>query len=102
VSVAARIGYCGLDRGREPLSGGEVRSCWVGRPLIIEDPVPAPAEPPVAVPQPAEPYLSGFVPLDPPVVANAEAPAPPPVDLPVPLPSPDPTRDGLLWGDLEA
>jgi hypothetical protein len=26
--VAARIGFCGLDRKREPLQGGEVRACW--------------------------------------------------------------------------
>jgi len=27
-SVAANIGYCGLDRTRRPLSGEEIRSCW--------------------------------------------------------------------------
>ncbi|HEY8438317.1 MAG TPA: hypothetical protein VIK65_06855 [Candidatus Limnocylindrales bacterium] len=27
-SVAARLGYCGLDRGRQPLAGDEVRACW--------------------------------------------------------------------------
>ena len=82
-SVAARIGYCGLDRGREPLSGGEVRSCWVGRPLVLEDEA-SPPEPLVAVPQPTEPYLSGFVPLDPPPVAKVE----PHVIDPEPLPAP--------------
>ncbi|MGK2851076.1 MAG: hypothetical protein ACSLFN_09230 [Candidatus Limnocylindrales bacterium] len=27
-AVAANLGYCGLDRGRQPLDGGEIRSCW--------------------------------------------------------------------------
>ena len=27
-SVAARVGFCGLDRRRRPLQGDEVRACW--------------------------------------------------------------------------
>jgi tagatose-1,6-bisphosphate aldolase non-catalytic subunit AgaZ/GatZ len=27
-SVAANVGYCGLDRGRLPLRGDEIRACW--------------------------------------------------------------------------
>ena len=27
-SVAARVGYCGLDRRRQPLEGDDVRACW--------------------------------------------------------------------------
>jgi hypothetical protein len=27
-SVAGQLGYCGLDRQRQPLRGDEVRSCW--------------------------------------------------------------------------
>ncbi len=27
-SVAARVGFCGLNRRHEPLHGGEVRVCW--------------------------------------------------------------------------
>jgi hypothetical protein len=26
--VAAQIGYCGLDRKRQPLLGSEIRACW--------------------------------------------------------------------------
>jgi hypothetical protein len=26
--VAGQLGYCGLDRRREPLSGDEIRACW--------------------------------------------------------------------------
>ena len=27
-SVAAQLGYCGLDRQRRPLRGDEIRACW--------------------------------------------------------------------------
>ena len=27
-SVAAQLGYCGLDRKRQPLVGTEIRACW--------------------------------------------------------------------------
>jgi hypothetical protein len=27
-SVAAQLGYCGLDRKRQPLDGNEIRGCW--------------------------------------------------------------------------
>jgi hypothetical protein len=39
-SVAARIGFCGLDRQREPLRGDEVRACWEdGAVAVAPDPV---------------------------------------------------------------
>ena len=31
-SVAAQLGYCGLDRQRRPLPGDEIRACWEGGP----------------------------------------------------------------------
>jgi len=40
-SVAAQIGYCGLDRRRLPLHGDEIRPCWeAALPAAIE-PLPA-------------------------------------------------------------
>jgi hypothetical protein len=27
-SVAGQLGYCGLDRTRQPLTGDEIRGCW--------------------------------------------------------------------------
>ncbi|MEX1169727.1 MAG: hypothetical protein WEE50_06265 [Chloroflexota bacterium] len=27
-AVAGQLGYCGLDRGRRPLKGDEIRPCW--------------------------------------------------------------------------
>jgi hypothetical protein len=42
-SVAAQLGYCGLDRKRLPLRGDEIRACWEGRPgVIVADQPPAP------------------------------------------------------------
>ena len=31
-SVAGSLGYCGLDRRRQPLTGDEIRACWEARP----------------------------------------------------------------------
>ncbi len=35
-SVAAQLGYCGLDRERRPLRGDEIRACWEASTLPIE------------------------------------------------------------------
>jgi hypothetical protein len=39
--VAAQIGYCGLDRRRQPLVGDEIRACWESRP-VERAPLPLP------------------------------------------------------------
>jgi hypothetical protein len=39
-SVAAQLGYCGLDRARLPLRGDEIRGCWEASALPAEQPVP--------------------------------------------------------------
>jgi len=69
-SVAAQIGYCGLDRRRLPLAGTELRGCWeagIARPLDAPGAVPVEpgsfaAEEPEA-PSPAL-RLRGFVPVE--------------------------------------
>jgi hypothetical protein len=39
-SVAARVGFCGLDKRRVPLNGDEVRACWADGALALPpDPV---------------------------------------------------------------
>ena len=40
--MAARVGFCALDRKHEPLRGDEVRACWEdgAAPPIPEAPVP--------------------------------------------------------------
>ena len=39
-SVAGQLGYCGLDRGRQPLTGEEIRGCWEGWTLVTGTSVP--------------------------------------------------------------
>ena len=57
----------GSTAGTTRSPGAEVRSCWEGRPLVLEDEAPPPA-PVVAgdaiTPDPDELYLSGFVLVD--------------------------------------
>lgn len=37
ISVAANVGYCGLDRHHRPLAGTEIRACWEEAPTIAID-----------------------------------------------------------------
>ena len=106
-SVAARIGYCGLDRDREPLAGDEIRGCWVAVPAIATE-----AEatlPPDRLPEFAPPrVILGFVPVENVETADASAADPAPAIVavaPLPptiVPSPAPADDGMLWSELEA
>jgi hypothetical protein len=41
-SVAAQLGYCGLDRERRPLRGDEIRACWEASAVPIESAVVGP------------------------------------------------------------
>ena len=112
-SVAAQLGYCGLDRKRLPLRGDEIRACWEGRPGAMAD-----EQPPAPVPvhrlragQAADQDRTGvrrleFVPVgeDAKPARRVRKPAPddepprqpPTLDAPVP---PEPAWN--LWGDLE-
>jgi len=40
--VAARVGFCALDRKHEPLHGDEVRSCWEDGAAAIAPDAPIP------------------------------------------------------------
>ena len=114
-SVAGSLGYCGLDRRRQPLTGDEIRACWeapagsAGAPLVAaaaaatDDDSPAPgrtaplefievrgvpaAQAAVASVEPAEPDLEAAAP-------TSESPAF--VSPPLP-PSGEPGWS--LWGD---
>ena len=46
-SVAAQLGYCGLDRQRQPLRGDEIRACWesLGPSRSVPPPPLAPRRP---------------------------------------------------------
>lgn len=60
-AIAANLGYCGLDRLRQPLRGDELRGCWAARP---DEAWPAPAVPVTrAAARDERPRLE-FVPLD--------------------------------------
>ena len=52
-SVAGSLGYCGLDRGRQPLVGDEIRACW--------EAWPAGAAPAGVAPLSTKPAASGAV-----------------------------------------
>lgn len=41
-SLAADVGYCGLDRQRRPLTGLEQRGCWAEQPKVAEAPAAKP------------------------------------------------------------
>jgi hypothetical protein len=45
-SVAGSLGYCGLDRRREPLAGDEIRPCWEAWPAGTD---PTPVAPPMTL-----------------------------------------------------
>jgi hypothetical protein len=100
-SVAGQLGYCGLDRRRQPLTGDEIRGCWEAWPaaLLPDGAVPltiAPARSPGEGKQPL-----AFV-----EVAAEEASADDATgDAVTPLAVPGGAAPGAagwsLWGDLE-
>jgi len=55
-SVAAQLGYCGLDRERRPLRGDEIRACWEASTIQIEV---VPTDPERRMPQPFHPVDDG-------------------------------------------
>jgi hypothetical protein len=118
-SLAATVGYCGLDPRRAPLTGRELRGCWTGRSDAAapsEAIVPAGAEPetvPLAVarlrPASRPGILEGFVPLEladrgPRVLQATERsnrPAVPP-DPPAEAPSPAVIESVESWADRDS
>ncbi len=44
-SVAAQLGYCGLDPARLPLRGNEIRGCWSAATPIADEPDVTPSRP---------------------------------------------------------
>jgi hypothetical protein len=53
-SVAAQLGYCGLDRERRPLRGNEIRACWEATTVPIEGAPGGPVPWVPAAPDPAD------------------------------------------------
>lgn len=117
-SVAGNLGYCGLDRRRQPLAGDEIRACWEAGPGGADPPLVATAltstaaddlsAPGRAAPldfievhgrlasEPAAPSLEPKEPGLEPAAPSLDSPAfvPPPVPLPG-------EPGWSLWGDLD-
>jgi hypothetical protein len=99
-AVAGQLGYCGLDKQRQPLTGEEIRGCWEawpGTPLEAGVPLtiaPAPsgedAPPPLAFVEVAPMQTPDHEP------AITEDVSPPPGATRPPEPG------WSLWGDLDA
>jgi hypothetical protein len=117
-SVAAQLGYCGLDRQRLPLRGDEIRPCWEARAgAVYEEPVIA-VEPvhrlrsvaPMTPDDRTNVRRLEFVPVgeppDPaprPRAAKAAATELGPASTPVSAAPPaNPEPRWSLWGDLES
>lgn len=104
-SVAAQVGYCGLDRRRQPLLGDEIRACWEAGPIGPAEPLPvgAPGAPsaraddgaPVDRKRDFIEIVSGLP------VASLDAAVAPATDSPAP-PSGNAEPRWSLWSDLEA
>jgi hypothetical protein len=98
-AVAGQLGYCGLDRQRQPLTGDEIRPCWEAADATS---INVPALPGVGPVWPLEPgdartpvRVLDFV-----EVESIPADAPPIEPVVVSAPSSDETR-WSLWGDAE-
>jgi hypothetical protein len=119
-SLAADLGYCALDRRRQPLTGLELRGCWEGagaRPAVMPAEassrgVASTAAPPAEVGQSAEPgawvsVARSFVPLEN-LVMQAADEAPSVVAAPTVVPPQGIEASGgwvermSLFGDPEA
>ncbi len=89
-SVAAQLGYCGLDRARQPLRGDEIRPCWEGA-VAITDVGGEPATTrPAWRPAQLDPGVSML-----PLISFGSAGAEPVAD------STSSTRAGTFWVDTE-
>jgi hypothetical protein len=99
--VAGSLGFCGVDRRRQPLVGDEIRACWEAWPGIVDlPPTISPSQSPVG-PRAAEPrefVEVGALPTD---AAPPAAEALPVVPAPVPMPAIG-EPGWSLWGEVEA
>ncbi len=105
-AVASQLGYCALDRRRDPLRGDEIRACWESaKPLPIgigARPVEtnAPPHPTIAPSRPAVTWAE--------VIGRGVEPREDPTpETPPPLGrtdrvTPASPSDSGLWGDLES
>ena len=100
-SVAGSLGFCGLDRRRQPLVGDEIRACWEAWPGAVELPLtisPAQALAGTRAAAPRDFVEVGALPAD---VASAAAGVPTVVPGPVPMPATG-EPGWSLWGEVES
>jgi hypothetical protein len=99
-AVAGQLGYCGLDKRRQPLTGEEIRGCWEAWPnALLPLSVPlttAPARPVDDAHPPLE-----FVEVSSLAAAEAGAQTPGPAEPTPPAALPE-EPCWSLWGDLDA
>ena len=114
--MAGTLGYCGLDRRRQPLAGDEIRECWEagagGDGLMLATVVPKAAPEEARASGRAAPLefieVHGLLASEP--LAADREPAAPSVDLTgpspdaptfVPPPGPAPEPGWSLWSDVD-
>ncbi|MDQ1651600.1 MAG: hypothetical protein QOI35_800 [Cryptosporangiaceae bacterium] len=105
-SVAGSLGFCGLDRRRQPLVGDEIRACWEAWPGTADLPLTLPPAQPSAGPRVAarEFVEVGVRPALEVATATGEpraAEVPPLVAGPVPMPAIG-EPGWSLWGEVES
>jgi hypothetical protein len=101
-SIAASLGYCGLDRRRQPLTGDEIRACWDGWPGgAATSPDALPISGPARTDEPDHRPLD-FVAVEA-LAARTDEPATEIDEPPVIAPKQPATEPGWsLFGDLDA
>jgi hypothetical protein len=101
-SIAASLGYCGLDRRRQPLTGDEIRACWEGWSAgTATSPAGLPIISPARTDEPAHRPLE-FVAVE--ALAGRTDDPTPAIDEPPVAASATPAAEPgwSLWGDLDA
>jgi hypothetical protein len=99
--VAGSLGFCGLDRRRQPLVGDEIRACWEAWPGIVDLAETITPSQPLVGPSAAEPRDFVEVGVRPAVEVPAATGEVAPIVLgPVPMPAIG-EPGWSLWGDVE-
>lgn len=99
--MAGGLGFCGLDRRRQPLVGDEIRACWEGWPGAIELPLTISPAQSLAGTRAAAPRDFVEVAALPGDMASAAAEGPTVVPGPVPMPAIG-APGWSLWGEVDS
>jgi hypothetical protein len=100
-SVAGSLGFCGLDRRRQPLVGDEIRACWEARPGAVDLPLTISPAQSSAGSRATAPLEFVEVGVRPPMEVTPTAAELPPT-IPGPVPMPAIGEPGWsLWGEVE-